>query len=113
MIGKKPIEYKLNPLKAKTICIKCKKEGCSLNSWQDGLCCSCNKNKFGYCVWCTIGLKKEKDKINCANCGKPFTKFRKHQPFKKTCKNCIMNARHIPLEDRIKYAYPTSLYNFF
>lgn len=43
-------------------------------------------------------------KIECLNCGKKFFRFRVEQPFKNTCKDCIMNAWHIPMEDRIKYA---------
>lgn len=46
---------------------------------------------------------KPPELISCVNCGKPFEKFRKQDPFTKTCKKCILNAWHIPLEDRKKY----------
>lgn len=51
-------------------------------------------------------------KITCWNCGKEFIKFRKENPFKHTCKTCIMNAWHIPYEDRIKYCNPSNLFKF-
>lgn len=60
--GTKPKELKLVPTKAtkaKTICKKCKREGCSLVSWQNGKCCRCTPDKIGFCNWCSQ-LKKEK-----------------------------------------------------
>lgn len=62
MKGTKPQELKIIPLKAKTVCVNCKKEGCSLVFWQDGKCCSCYKEYYASCNWCAK-VKKEKGLI--------------------------------------------------